>query len=825
MSTRIKTRNVLITAFAAGFCAILFSHDGKSQTDDGAQIPPANLLTLNGEEAAYLRQKQTVKMCIDPDWMPYERINEQGRHEGMSADYMALFEQRIGVPIRLVPTSSWSETLAFGREKRCDILSLLNESPERSEFLNFTPPYVEAPIVLVTRDDVTFLEGIRALGDRSISTPKGYIYEERIKQDHPEINLVTVPTASEGLLRVSRGEIFTHLGSLYVMVNQIQQHQLSNLKISGHTEYVHKLAVGVRKDDPLLLSIFTKAVRSISQEEHIKIRQKWTATTFEHRANYSLLWMIVAGALVLLTTMVLWNRKLARLNAMIANIIEGTNAGTWDWNVESGDLKINERWAEIIGYTLEELKPITLNTWSDNLHPDDLEIAQKMIARHFAGELDYYDAVFRQLHKNGGWVWINARGKVVEWTADGKPRRMSGTHLDITERKLAEEQSLKAKEEAENANRAKSEFLASMSHELRTPLNAVLGFAQMLQFDSKNPLSERQNAHVENILAGGGHLLELINEVLDLARIESDQIDLTLDNVNANAVTADCVALSTPLGESWDIKFVDHFSAQPVSHLRTDPLRLKQVLLNLLSNAVKYNKNGGTVSVDGRESDDGFLRISVTDTGIGIADEDGHSVFHMFQRLGADPMIAREGTGIGLTVTKLLVERMAGRIGFDSEVGVGTTFWIELPLITNDEVLIWTDSLRVGVDAIDKDHQVIISLLNQVPRLSVDDPLLDVVIAELIDYTRYHFRREEAVMEVCGYPDLEQHRAGHRDLALQVNDLASAWRRDRNPQTVHQLSKFLREWWVGHIIKVDMEIAQYAQGKGHDIWQALERLE
>lgn len=801
-------------------------NEGRSQTaGDDASQQMFSLLKLSGEEVGYLRHKKFVNMCIDPDWMPYERINEQGVHVGMSADYMELFAQRIGIPIRLVPTTSWSETLQFGRDKRCDILSLLNESPERSEFLNFTSPYVEAPIVLVTRDDVTFLEGIGSLGDRTISTPKGYIYEERIKNDYPEINLVAVPTVTDGLMRVSKGEIFTHLGSLYVVVNQIQQHQLSNLKISGHTEYVHKLAIGVRKDDLVLLSILDKAVGSITQEEHIKIRQKWSATKIEFGVDYSLLWKVVLGGLVLLTLVLLWNRKLARLNARVANILEGTNAGTWDWNITTGQLTINERWAQIIGYTLEELQPVTIQTWSDNLHPDDLRVAEEALERLFAKEVDYYDVVFRQRHKDGGWVWVNARGKIVEWTKDKKPLRMSGTHLDVTERKLAEEASLKAKEEAENANKAKSEFLASMSHELRTPLNAVLGFAQMLQFDSKNPLTPSQNTHVTSILAGGNHLLELINEVLDLARIEADQLDLNLVDVNATEVTAECVELTTPLGEARGIKIIDEFSVGPASFLRTDALRLKQVLLNLLSNAVKYNKDGGTVVLRGEESQDGFLRISVQDVGIGIAEADYPGVFQMFHRLGADPMIAREGTGIGLTVTKLLVERMAGRIGFASEEGAGSTFWIELPLATNEEVLIWTDDLRVNVDSIDKDHQVIIALLNAVTLRSSNAPHVDVVIEELIEYTHYHFRREEAVMEICDYPDQAEHCARHRKLAAEVNDLAKKWRREHDPEMLHHLCKFLREWWINHIVKVDTEIAQYTKGKGQEIRQALDHLE
>jgi len=387
--------------------------------------------------------------------------------------------------------------------------------------------------------------------------------------------------------------------------------------------------------------------------------------------------------------------------------------------------------------------------------------------------------------------------------------------------KHAEEQLIEMKNEAEKANKAKSEFLASMSHELRTPLNAVLGFAQMLQFDPKNPLSPTQNDHVEGILSGGHHLLELVNEILDLARIEGSQIELAIEEVNANEVVEGCVDMTIPLCDPQDITIINQFGNDIDVVLRTDPMRFKQCLINLLSNAVKYNKDGGMVTIGGHETNDNFLHLAVTDTGIGIAEEHHQNLFHMFQRLEADPMKTQEGTGIGLTVSKLLVERMAGRIGFESGEGVGSTFWIELPLAENDEVLIWTDTMRVGVDAIDKDHQTLIQLMNKASYRELDEAQIDKIIDELIDYTDYHFRREEAVMEVCGYPDLDSHRGLHRTLTAQVTDLANTWQAHHEPETLHLLRSFLRSWLIGHILNVDTEVAKYANGKGAEIRKAL----
>ncbi len=298
--------NFLIAVFALGVGGILFPDSGGNAAAAKEDSGQARMLEFSASEQRYLRQKKRVSMCIDPDWMPYERIDKQGRHEGMSADYMALFEKRIGVPIELVPTKSWSESTDFAKARKCDILSMLNKSPERSQYLNFTEPYIQSQSVVVTRDDVTYLDGLKSVGTRSLSVPKGYVFEERIRKDYPNIKLVLVETVREGLNKVSNGEVFAHLGSIFIVVNEIQKNQLSNLKISGHSEYEMNFRIGVRKDDPLLLFVLNKAVGSLSEAEHIRIRRSWTATKLEHGVDYSLLWKVIGGALALLIAVMFW---------------------------------------------------------------------------------------------------------------------------------------------------------------------------------------------------------------------------------------------------------------------------------------------------------------------------------------------------------------------------------------------------------------------------------------------------------------------------------------------------------------------------------------
>ncbi|MQA23509.1 hybrid sensor histidine kinase/response regulator [Rugamonas rivuli] len=228
---------------------------------------------------------------------------------------------------------------------------------------------------------------------------------------------------------------------------------------------------------------------------------------------------------------------------------------------------------------------------------------------------------------------------------------------------------------ADKANRAKSDFLSGMSHELRTPLNAVLGFAQLLASD-KPPPSPSQQRSLDQILKGGWYLLQLINEILDLAMIESGKVTMSQESMGLSEVLRDCQALIGPQAEKRGIRLFFASLSEPF-FVHADRTRVKQVMINLLSNAIKYNRHGGKVTVECTAGREGMVRISVTDTGAGLTSEQTEQLFQPFNRLGQEDG-AEEGTGIGLVVTKQLTELMGGAIGVESEVGVGTTFWIEL---------------------------------------------------------------------------------------------------------------------------------------------------
>ncbi|MCK9637991.1 MAG: ATP-binding protein [Methylobacter tundripaludum] len=265
---------------------------------------------------------------------------------------------------------------------------------------------------------------------------------------------------------------------------------------------------------------------------------------------------------------------------------------------------------------------------------------------------------------------------------------------------------IKALDEAESANNAKSEFLSRMSHELRTPLNAIMGFSQLLEINQGNPLTPEQTDYVQEILYAGQHLLELINEVLDLARIESGRIELSLEPVEMSQLVDECVALLQPLVAEHHIKL--SLDIDSTAAVQADRFRLRQVLLNLLSNAIKYNHHAGSVHIVCQPAHEGMARIMVKDSGRGIPATALPRLFRAFERIES-AYSGIEGTGIGLALSKRLVEAMQGVIGVESVVGEGSVFWVELPAA--EVVSDCPASVASGADAVQNSYTSVRTLL------------------------------------------------------------------------------------------------------------------
>jgi len=363
-------------------------------------------------------------------------------------------------------------------------------------------------------------------------------------------------------------------------------------------------------------------------------------------------------------------KKAVEAQRRLAAIVESTDDAIIGKTLDSIVTSWNKGAERLYGYTAKEVigKPVTIL-----LPPDHWEEEARIIACLKRGEsVDHLETV-RQA-KNGRLIDVSLTISPIK-DERGTIVGVSTIVRDITHQKKMEEEIVRAKDDADRANQAKSEFLSRMSHELRTPLNAVLGFSQLLELD---PLSPEQQQYVRHILNGGRHLLTLINEVLDVARIEAGRMTLSLEPVSTSAAIGDAVDLVRPQAAARNIQLVLPSAQEQPVYVRADRQRLKQVFLNLLSNGVKYNREGGTLTVSCQLVPEGRYRIMITDTGGGIPPALLSRLFTPFDRLEADSRT--EGTGLGLVLSRSLVTAMGGTVSVDSVVGRGTSVSVDLLL-------------------------------------------------------------------------------------------------------------------------------------------------
>ena len=337
--------------------------------------------------------------------------------------------------------------------------------------------------------------------------------------------------------------------------------------------------------------------------------------------------------------------------------------------------RVNQAMARLLGVDREV---ILAGPWSAFVHPDDRDRSAEENAGEFAEGRRTIAFENRYVDVAGGIHWM-------DWNAELDPATglVYGIARDVTTQKTAlaalEEARAAADEAraaAEAANLAKSEFLSRMSHELRTPLNAVLGFGQILQMDR---LDEHQVEYVDQILRGGRHLLELIDEVMDISRIEIGAVAVSVEPVQLAQTVAETLSLLGPMAAGRQVSLRSDLDAGQLAYVMADPQRLRQILVNYVSNAIKYTPPGSTATITATRLGNGWLRIAVGDDGPGIPAPLLERLFNPFERIGAEQTDV-EGTGLGLVHSKALAQRMGGRVGVDSTAGAGSVFWVDLPI-------------------------------------------------------------------------------------------------------------------------------------------------
>jgi PAS domain S-box-containing protein len=445
-------------------------------------------------------------------------------------------------------------------------------------------------------------------------------------------------------------------------------------------------------------------VRDFSQSEFSLLNARIEAAD-QQQHDYMLTLFVGAvldlGALVIANILIFGlvsrgsevEEKLRKSEQLFAAIVNGVNDGIYDYNVKEGTITYSDSYPRISGYTAEELGD-RHEDFDRFIHPDDVAGARETIERYIRKESPTYRNIFRIRHKEGHWIWVMSRGIGI-WDENGDIQRLIGTHTDITDQKQREEELkyfaaenerqrqelAEAKEKAEAANQAKSDFLATMSHEIRTPLNVVIGLARLLL---EKVQTTQKREMVETLYANADVLSRLVNDLLDLSRIEAEQIELETRPFvigalfNALHAMFDNQAAAKGLG----LTMTDHSKGQV---LIGDPTRVQQILVNLVGNALKFTSRGGisiTANCEPVQGNMADVSITVADTGVGISPEKIANIFDRFVQ--ADQTISRRfgGSGLGLAISKSLAELMGGDITVFSEPGKGSVFTVLLSLQT-----------------------------------------------------------------------------------------------------------------------------------------------
>jgi hypothetical protein len=357
--------------------------------------------------------------------------------------------------------------------------------------------------------------------------------------------------------------------------------------------------------------------------------------------------------------------------------------GSWRWSVERNELiSCSEEFARIHGVGMDEIHQLLKNCFDKVIHPEDRERVNREFRRADAEGSDY-QIEYRIIRGDGEIRYVLEIGEAFL----GPPMQQTGTLQDITERKISEVKLEEAKNAAEAANRAKSEFIANMSHELRTPLNAIIGYSEMLHEDAAQSGNPEFVDDLDRINAAGRHLLSLINDILDLSKIEAGKIEIDYQEFVAAKLVGEVVsavsALARQNGNEIEVR-----CDRGVGTLRTDPTKVRQILLNLLANAAKFTSDGHILLAVDREYEDGmsYVRFRVSDTGIGIPADDQNRLFEAFTQADASTTRRYGGTGLGLAISSRYCKLMGGGISVESEPGKGSVFTVRLPVGTAETV-------------------------------------------------------------------------------------------------------------------------------------------
>jgi diguanylate cyclase (GGDEF)-like protein/PAS domain S-box-containing protein len=419
-------------------------------------------LDLSAEEISWLKSHSVIKVGIDPEFAPFEWIDDKGNYVGLSADYLKQIEQRLGVKFEIMKNKTWADILEMAQHGDLDMLTDANQTPERDKFLYFTNPYIDIPIIIIDNGENGFIGSLARLEGKKVAVEQSYFMQELLYKNHPNIQQLPVKSVKDALFLVSNKTADAYIGDAACANYAIKKEGLLNLGVAGETKYRSWHRMAVAKKNPELLSILNKAFANIPKSEKDAIENRWLSLTVEPGIKLQSILQFGGLGLLLFTVSIIWNFRLRRemryrkkierqlrkkQNELVVSqeqlsfALIGANDGLWDWNLETDETYYSSGWKNMLGYTEDELSN-SLDTWIKLSHPEDCNHAFQEAINYISGNICKFEVEFRMQHKQGHWLHILSRARLAIDNNGNlvRPKRLIGTHMDITERKKAEEE-------------------------------------------------------------------------------------------------------------------------------------------------------------------------------------------------------------------------------------------------------------------------------------------------------------------------------------------------------------------------------------------------
>jgi len=673
---------ILLTFTAVALFSFVLSAAEESAAEEQEKKIP-----LTPDEIRWLDEHKTIRITGPRAFPPFHYIEKDNTHHGMSADYTRIISQRLGIAFEEMPDMLWTKVLKKMENREIDMLSCASASSDREVYMNFTSAYLSFPIVIITQRESPFVSGVSDLKGKRISMvpkvfPHGFLEREGI-----EYIPVFADSPLQCLEKVAVGYADAHIANLAAASYLIEKNGLANLKIAAPTEYkTYNLHFAVRKDWPELIGILEKAIASFTREDHNAIRQKWLSVRYEQRFDpvfvRRLVFQTCAVIAVILGMVFVRNRQIRRSEERFRGLTEYGKDIILTFKPNGNIVYQSPSLSPVLGYVAGELEGSSVFSL---FHEEDRETWQELIRTLLKkGEPQVIE--HRMHHSAGHWLYVESQ--CVNLLHNRAMKCIVLNARDITQRRRDEMELHRAKEAAEAANRAKSAFLANMSHEIRTPMNAILGFSELLLDKIWDP---RQRKYLENIHSSGKTLLSLIDDILDLSKIEAGRMKIEKEPVNVKELIRDIVQIfSAKFGEK-DIELKTDMEKNLPRAMLLDEVRIRQILINLVGNALKFTAHGHVIiractgknpecTADPENTSENAicLIIEVEDTGIGIPEDQQEVIFECFRQQDGQKNLQYGGTGLGLAITRSLTQMMNGRISVQSQVGRGSIFRVDL---------------------------------------------------------------------------------------------------------------------------------------------------